>query len=297
MEGPVQDPYYSFGKLLDYIGRTTIEPVKVEADGEVMEYPVPDKFLLSPLFFRGDDCYRSGRCCRPYDVSWTKGDWDRQVSTFTKEGRELGSLEGYQELKDTSFEHEILVNGTTQTLVIDPVTNKDHKRNLQCDQLRYNDDGVSYCAIREINSITCRMPHSTIRYIKRSNTTHFQKQQFGKNHHLQCPVKFTGFNYQNLIETDIPLLERLDQSAQDLGFQTIIPRLIDVIELMKPSLREGLLPKYPINISMEVSPEDTVKGIKWTEGEPTGFKHEPSYSAVFIPVPKVPKKKAPSEEG
>ncbi len=288
----MQDPYYSFGKLIDYVRHVVIEPMVVDmGNGKTEEYLPSEKFFLSPVFFRGDNCYRSGRCCRPYDVSWTLEDFKRQVVNLDGE-REIEDFEGGQELLDTGFEYEIQVNGQPVKLFIDPMTNKELAKKKQCDQLRYDDQtGLSYCAIRDINSITCRMPHSVIKYYSNRNSTYFQKQQFGRNHMLQCPVKWSGFSKEGLLETDIPLLERLSQTAQDMGVETIIPSLLQVIWEMVPKLEQGLLPQESIYIPViedDVQLDEVVSGIKWSEKEPVGFLDQPTtYNAVFIPMPKV----------
>lgn len=289
----MQDPYYSFGKLIDYVRHTAIDDMTVDmGNGKVEEYKAPSKFLLSPMYFRGDSCWRSGRCCRPYDVSWTKADYDRQYEQMKDQGGDPTQLEGFSELQETGLDYEIQVNGTTVPLFIDPMTNKEKQKKTQCDQLRYGDDGNSYCAIRDINSITCRMPHSTIRYYADRDATYFQKQQFGRNHQLQCPVRWMGFSMEGLLETDIPLLQRLNQTGEDMGVRTIIPNLLKLIDLMMPKLGEGYLPLEPIEIPLDGDKIDQAfvdEKVKWgKEGqEPQGFRAEPNYNAVFIPTPKV----------
>ena len=206
--------------------------------------------------------------------------------------KKIEDFEGGQELLDTGFEYEIQVNGQPVKLFIDPMTNKELAKKKQCDQLRYDDQtGLSYCAIRDINSITCRMPHSVIKYYSNRNSTYFQKQQFGRNHMLQCPVKWRGFNMEGLKGTDIPLLTRLDDTAKDMGVKTIIPSLLTVIEGMIPSLGEGLLPQDSIRIPIlenQEQADEVLASIRWGEKEPVGFLAEPTtYNAVFVPMPKV----------
>lgn len=251
---------YSFGKFLDYVAHLAKEPVHLEIDGTDYNWEAPDRIVLSPLFFRGDDCFRTGKCCKNYDIVFTQEGVD-EIHKATKENYDAWGLpmDGHDGLLSRLTEKNVLVNGSPSKLWMDPAT-KESKATGKCNHLQYGEDGLSFCDIQPVKSITCHMPHNVVKFSR--GTTHIRKQQFGRNWALGCPVKFRGFDYERFTTVDVPLFERLGVVGDDLGIETWIPEILDLFKSHDEDLKNSRLPKSEITFLPEfkdaewIVPED-----------------------------------------
>ena len=236
---------YSWGKIVEYVSRVAREDVRVEEGGKTFDYPHPTQIMLTPMFFRGDGCYRSGHCCRHYTIVWTE-EGKQAIEAATPETYAAWNLDyaDHEYLKTQLIPMPVVVNGQDRMFWGDP-PEKESIAKKQCDHLRFR-DGMSYCNIKPVDSITCEFPHNNIFMVK--GITYLRKQQFGRNWVLGCPVKFTGFNYERFRTSDIPLFERLQRIATDLGIATYIPEILDVFDKLDPALKAGVTPEEAIPI-------------------------------------------------
>ncbi len=237
---------YGITKVIEYVAHIAKEDVIVDYSGKHLEFNKPLRVMLSPLFFRGDGCYRSGKCCRNYTITFTQEGYDAILAAKPEDYGQWGLdyTKNDQLLKDIE-EIPTLINGKSVMFYGDPPTAESNKLH-KCDHLYY-DNGMSYCDIHPVKSITCIFPHSNMYHT--NGVTHIRKQQFGRNWALGCPVAFTGFNLERFDTIDVPLFERLLRIANDMQVETYIPELLEWFQKLRPGLVDGILPEEDIDIT------------------------------------------------
>jgi len=219
---------YSYGKVMEYVAAIATHDIEVmDEKGNIVKYVAPSKIVISPLFYRNDGCNRCGKCCRNYDICFTKTGYDIVMgSPYAK----------YTDMKEA----HILINGREKTIYYDPPTS-DNRSKVQCKHLKFNTEGMSYCNIHSVRSVTCKIPHMTLRHNKQG-TTSISRQQYGRNWALGCTFEFSEtFDYDTFLNS-INELNDINVIAKDLGIETHYNLIVRYLNSIKKNLQNNIVP-------------------------------------------------------
>lgn len=237
---------YGFGKIVEYVAAMAKEDIHLTVEDKETVYKASEEIYLTPLFFRGDGCMRTGKCCRHYTIAFTE-EGHKKILEATKDdfAKYFLPMDYYEDLMQSLEIVETDINGNKVVFYCDPPKTESVKKK-QCDHLFYDKEGLSYCGIQPVKSITCEFPHSTMYQVR--GKTYIRKQQFGRNHQLGCPVEFCGFNYVKFKAIDVPIYKRLKAIADDMKVETYIPELLAIFEDLDKDLSEGKIPTERIDV-------------------------------------------------
>lgn len=237
---------YGFGKIVEYVAALAKEDIILEVNGKTTVYEASKDIYLMPIFFRGDGCERTGKCCRHYTIAFTE-EGHKKILEATQDdfAKYFLPMNYYEDLMASIEIVETTINGNKVKFYCDPPKTESIKRK-QCDHLFYDEKGLSYCGIQPVKSITCEFPHNNM--YRTQGKTYIRKQQFGRNHQLGCPVEFCEFNYLKFKAIDIPLFKRLKAIADDMKVETYIPELLAIFEDLDSDLSKGIIPKDKIDV-------------------------------------------------
>ena len=223
-------------KLIDYINRVSKVPLIV--DGKPYGHPAPESVSIKASFFMKDDCTMCGRCCVNETMSYTSEGMQRILQANKKDFDQLGlnyTVASQLVNKLKKVEHDI--NGNLVEFWVSP---KDSRREAQklywpdrgekarCHWL-IQSEGFHKCGIHHIRPTTCAIPHMRFMYCTRSKNTCVGTYQYGRNHKLGCPVKFSGYD-ESSVQGKLRWLHRLNHIAEDMKVDTFFPEIIKYLE-------------------------------------------------------------------
>lgn len=224
-------------KILEYINKVSKEFMIV--DGNAFGYAPVDRVVLNESFFLKDDCKMCGKCCPNETTVWTKEGLDRINSAvpadFERWGLDFSSVDEIRSRMKTVV-HSI--NGKNiEFYVSDRDSNSeafklswdDRKGQMRCHWL-FEKEGTYRCRIHPVRSVTCGMPHCRFFHSETAHetTTTIAVSQFGRNWALKCPVEFNEVDEES-VQTRILWLQRLNDSANDVGVETYLPEILDYL--------------------------------------------------------------------
>lgn len=227
----------NISKILHYVTMVAKEPINV--DGEV-QFKNKDHIKLQKSFFYVDGCNQCGACCIPESNVYTQKEYDHIMNCteeeFINEDLDYSIMEKFrsgirEEVhrindKDISF----YIYDAEKNEMFIPNKNRIVPR---CTWLKDYQDGRFRCTIHPVVSMTCDMPH--LRFTYSNNTTvSVGTQQYGRNWALGCKVEFsepsTEEHFNQIKESRIRKLERIDEVSQELGVETWIPEMVNYIK-------------------------------------------------------------------
>lgn len=224
-------------KILEYINKVSKEFMIV--DGNAFGYAPVDRVVLNESFFLKDDCKMCGKCCPNETTVWTKEGLDRIDSAvpadFERWGLDFSSVDEIRGRMKTVV-HSI--NGKNiEFYVSDRDSNSeafklswdDRKEQMRCHWL-FEKEGTYRCRIHPVRSVTCGMPHCRFFHSETAHetTTTIAVSQFGRNWALKCPVEFNEVDEES-VQTRILWLQRLNDSANDVGVETYLPEILEYL--------------------------------------------------------------------
>lgn len=224
-------------KILEYINKVSKEFMIV--DGNAFGYAPVDRVVLNESFFLKDDCKMCGKCCPNETTVWTKEGLDRINSAvpadFERWGLDFSSVDEIISRMKTVV-HSI--NGKNiEFYVSDRDSNSeafklswdDRKEQMRCHWL-FEKEGTYRCRIHPVRSVTCGMPHCRFFHSETAHetTTTIAVSQFGRNWALKCPVEFNEVDEES-VQTRILWLQRLNDSANDVGVETYLPEILEYL--------------------------------------------------------------------
>ena len=224
-------------KILEYINKVSKEFMIV--DGNAFGYAPVDRVVLNESFFLKDDCKMCGKCCPNETTVWTKEGLDRINSSvpadFERWELDFSSVDEIRSRMKTVV-HSI--NGKNiEFYVSDRDSNSeafklswdDRKEQMRCHWL-FEKEGTYRCRIHPVRSVTCGMPHCRFFHSETAHetTTTIAVSQFGRNWALKCPVEFNEVDEES-VQTRILWLQRLNDSANDVGVETYLPEILEYL--------------------------------------------------------------------
>jgi hypothetical protein len=126
------------------------------------------------------------------------------------------------------------------------------------------------CSIHKWKPIHCAMPLIRIIHRDKLDTTFLIKKQYGYSWAFGCPVQFKPFDLTELEEIDIPVLQRLQESAEDLDIKTYLPEIIQWLNHWVSGYKTG---------NRHV-PENAVELVKYNSGEGCFLAKDDTWIAV-----------------
>lgn len=226
----------NISKILFYVEMVTKDPI--DADGTIY-YKRKEHIKLQQSFFYVDGCVNCGGCCVAESNVYTPKEYEHIMKCTEAEFNEsdLDYSEIYR-LREGIHEEIHIINGKEIPFYVYdleknnmflPVRNKILPR---CSWLKLYDDGNYKCKIHPVVSLTCDMPHLRFTY-STTGTVSVGTQQFGRNWALKCPVKFlepqNEEHFNQIRESRIRKLNRIDHVANELGVETWVPEMIKYI--------------------------------------------------------------------
>ena len=191
-------------KILQDLARISKEDITFELPGgNKFEYEKPKRVSISPLFFRHGACQRCGRSCNVgFDLFWTS---------------KIGLTPSLSEkLKN----YPIKINRKE----VDLFYYKNPRNTRKCDFVIYDKENKATCDIHQDKPVHCALNPIFVSCNKQNVT--INKRHFGRNFKFGCEIKWEPFNFQQFINWDIPWLEALSKSAEDLNIKTYLPEII-----------------------------------------------------------------------
>ena len=184
-----------------YVFSFSKEPVVISIDNKNYTFGNYKNVKLSGCFFRSIKCERCGNCCKNFPLIWDKKPRNLRVK-----------------------EKEVIVNGKTFTIYYQPSING----NTHC--RHYKDHS---CDIYDRRPLLSRMPHMFVQENK--GDVILLKRQFSRNHLLQCQSKVKTFDYDELVNVDIPNIKLLQDTSLMYGCKSYYT---DVIQSLQTVTKE-----------------------------------------------------------
>jgi len=248
-------------KLIHYVGYMTKEKFTATYNKVKTSYEPANKVILSPAFFRGDDCVCCGRCCKNFTTTYTQEGKNRIDNCKDEDYAKFGLDPSIKQTFIDKLEQvNININGKEipfwgsfqkdkSKLVHANYENTNPKKDqfLRCAWTIEIEPGKWVCSIHPMKSITCALPHMNI-YHNVKNNVYIRKQQYGRNFLLGCPIEFGEFKYDSYKNWDLYWLKALRDAANDMQINTYLPELLNYLESIDDKLQKGIVPLKPIDL-------------------------------------------------
>ena len=192
-------------KLLDYVGRITKEPLKIEIAGHTEEWSPPTKVTISDKFFRSAKCKGCTKCCQGISRAFLPEEVDEQW--LTEKG-----------ITDQLF---VSINGR-KGLPFWVYYNQHGK----CDFLVN-----SRCAVHSNKPIQCSLPPMYFDRVK--DRVRLTKRLPGRNWRFGCPIELMKFDYDEFLNWDLVMLKRLQRVTEYLNISSWLPEVIGYLDSNK----------------------------------------------------------------
>lgn len=226
-------------KILEYINKVSKEFMIV--DGNAFGYAPVDRVVLNESFFLKDDCKMCGKCCPNETTVWTKEGLDRINSAvaadFERWGLDFSSVDEIRSRMKTVVHSingkniEFYVSDRDSNAEAFKLSWNDRKEQMRCHWL-FEKEETYRCRIHPVRSVTCGMPHCRFFHSETAHetTTTIAVSQFGRNWALKCPVEFNEVDEES-VQTRILWLQRLNDSANDVGVETYLPEILEYLNV------------------------------------------------------------------
>jgi len=198
-----------------YVFSYSKEPVTISIDNKEYVFGDYKAFKLSGSFFRSIKCQMCGNCCKSFPLIWDKKPRNLRVK-----------------------EKEVIVNGKDFTIYYQPAVNG----NTHC--RHYKDNS---CDIYDRRPLLSRMPHMFVQEHK--GDVILLKRQFSRNHLLQCQSKVKAFDYNELVNVDIPNIKLLQDTSLKYGCESYYSDVIQSLQTVTKEQEEefGMIPQMMKN--------------------------------------------------
>ena len=262
-------------KIMQYIQAVQKKPTVI--DGKVYDSKV-QRIQLGKAFFMRDSCNSCGSCCVPESNVYTEYEYQKirnqreminpKITAWENEcniTRELFGLnksplltyEEYEQFIEDLEKVQINVNGQLRNIYVYPLRKQVLKLAVKekekdcCTWVTEIKPGVFICKIHPIVSITCVMPHLTMRVSTRG-TLRIAAQQFGRNWAMNCSVCFQNpkdeEDFESIKDSKCAKLGHLLMDASSLGIDTYLPDIIDYIKKIPYDGYENYLERDIVNL-------------------------------------------------
>jgi len=241
-------------KLFEYVASVSKQDIDIVTSKKPYHFDKVKKVVLSPLFFRKDGCECCGKCCNNYMINMTN-EWKKRVELSKEEDFTKWNLD-YKIIDevDKLLIHDIITvnNKKVDFYSIPPLDNSPiGASGFKMGRCRFalERDNHFYCKLHPIKPFAGAIPHIVFR--NRNQTTHIRKQQYGRNWHLGCPIKFGEFDYDKYKENDLSMLIELEEIAKDMGIETYINDIMLYLDSIDNRLKNNIVPDKNIVFKLE----------------------------------------------
>jgi len=230
------------------IPRDTIHRIAIYLEGVAKKpfkindilYTPPRKLVISSSFFRDYSCPAfCGGCCRWVSLIFFQCD----VFRF---------LEKYPLLKEKLFESSIKVNNQEKKIFCLESPFSEEKRirkngnEILYDKCFYLKEEDKRCLIHTQTPFACRFSLKNVIIDKINNRAILIKKLPGRPWNINPPkgafCKMLPFNLEKYDE-DIRDIQELKEIADELGIETHLRKILDVLKKMREKLKKGKIPK------------------------------------------------------
>lgn len=259
-------------KIMQYVQSVAKGPTII--DGKTYDRGVT-AIRLSNTFFLTDGCNICGHCCIPETNVYTESEY-RLIMNFKEEDwiKEGFNVDLLRRLKKGIRQEVHNVNGVDKTIYkydIEKQTIEFEGRDKPKDSctwvVQLNKNNYA-CGIHPVSSITCQMPHLTVRVSTRG-ITRFMVTQYGRNWAIGCPVKFeepsSEEQFEQIKESRVAKFRHLKEVADDLGIPTYLQEMIEYTEKIPYESYKDYLDKDIVNYGHQSSSGFLAKAIEESE--------------------------------
>lgn len=184
-------------KHLTWLFSFSREPVYVKVGDSGSQFGGYRAFEISSTFWRSIKCECCGHCCLNYTLVWDA----------------IHKPKGSKEIK-------IKVNDKPFSLFYLPEVNG----NDRCQWLSKDNKCLHYME----RPILSRLPHMNFNVWE--GILYLGKKQFGRNWRLGCNAKVKPFDYKELQEVDVPVLERLLEAQKSYGIKSELEWMVEKLK-------------------------------------------------------------------